>query len=476
MHWGSAYMAGLGVNALTHDAADPISRQPELKHAAISAEPAKLTWRACGWIRATARRCAPAWPVAGPLRLRGGPAGRRGRRAPATGRGGRDGAALEELLDALELRCPDAAFDDPARGVLRRLRTADGAPAAFLLTGDLRAQDALLAWAGGDAAPASLAALLTGRIEAARKRMVCMQGVDEAAIDAAIAGGQDWNGLQAGLGCGTGCGSCAPEIRARIARLAPAGDRPDAVAARSDCHVRTYAVRAARCSIDSVSARGRDVFSGLLERRVVLRNWAGLAVMMAAAGTAQAGVCDAQFMHDGGTVQLTGTGNLALGADLLCRGYKKQWRQLPRARAGRVARFSYAGLPPGKSKLDYLMTVKNGQATFLKYASAGEAPQPSEGQFDLRMLGLFAYDGKLNAGQKLPGSSFRLKIGGRAGGRPAQHDRAHRPEDGGTAEAGGHGAGQAVLPPDHLHPQFRSHHGFVPGADDSDSRHEHHGH
>ena len=51
MHWGSAYMAGLGVNALTHDAADPISRQPELKHAAISAEPAKLTWRACGWIQ-----------------------------------------------------------------------------------------------------------------------------------------------------------------------------------------------------------------------------------------------------------------------------------------------------------------------------------------------------------------------------------------------------------------------------------------
>ena len=225
MHWGSAYMAGLGVNALTHDAADPISRQPELKHAAISAEPAAdlAGVRLDPGRRPGAAR--PPGPVAGPLRLRGGPAGRRGRRAPATGRGGRaDGAALEELLDALELRCPDAAFDDPARGVLRRLRTADGAPAAFLLTGDLRAQDALLAWAGGDAAPASLAALLTGRIEAARKRMVCIcKGVDEAAIDAAIAGGQDWNGLQAGLGCGTGCGSCAPEIRARIARLAPAG-------------------------------------------------------------------------------------------------------------------------------------------------------------------------------------------------------------------------------------------------------------
>ena len=37
---GQRLQAGLGVNALTHDAADPISRQPELKHAAISAEPA----------------------------------------------------------------------------------------------------------------------------------------------------------------------------------------------------------------------------------------------------------------------------------------------------------------------------------------------------------------------------------------------------------------------------------------------------
>ena len=95
--------------------------------------------------------------------------------------------------------------------------------------------------------------------------------------------------------------------------------------------------------------------------------------MMAAAGTAQAGVCDAQFMHDGGTVQLTGTGNLALGADLSFAEVTKAMATTA-ARVQGVARFSYAGLPPGKSKLDYLMTVKNGQATFLKYASAGRAP------------------------------------------------------------------------------------------------------
>ena len=54
-----------------------------------------------------------------------------------------------------------------------------------------------------------------------------------------------------------------------------------------------------------------------------------------------------------------------------------------------VARFSYAGLPPGKSKLDYLMTVKGGQATFLKYASAGEAPQPSEGPVSYTHLDVY---------------------------------------------------------------------------------------
>jgi hypothetical protein len=139
-----------------------------------------------------------------------------------------------------------------------------------------------------------------------------------------------------------------------------------------------------------------------------------------AAGAAQAGVCDAHFMHDGGAVQLTGTGNLQLGADLAFGEVTKSNGDNCRARVNGVATFSYAGLPPGKSKLDYLMTVKNGQASFVRYQNAGEKPV-SEGQFDLRMLGLFAYDGKLSAGQKLPGSSFRLNIGKEApvGGTPS---------------------------------------------------------
>lgn len=52
---------------------------------------------------------------------------------------------------------------------------------------------------------------------------------------------------------------------------------------------------------------------------MALRKLASLVIMasaLGAAGVARAGVCDAQFMHDGGAVQLTGSGNIALGADL----------------------------------------------------------------------------------------------------------------------------------------------------------------
>src|SRR5690606_12207048 len=36
MHWGSRFMAGDGVNGLTHGATDPYSGQPELKHCVVS--------------------------------------------------------------------------------------------------------------------------------------------------------------------------------------------------------------------------------------------------------------------------------------------------------------------------------------------------------------------------------------------------------------------------------------------------------
>ena len=53
MHYGQRWLpASAGVNALTVAATDPLSKQPELKHAAVQIEPASFGWHlvALGWL------------------------------------------------------------------------------------------------------------------------------------------------------------------------------------------------------------------------------------------------------------------------------------------------------------------------------------------------------------------------------------------------------------------------------------------
>lgn len=149
-------------------------------------------------------------------------------------------------------------------------------------------------------------------------------------------------------------------------------------------------------------------------------SWISLLALASVTPLAQAGVCDAKFMHDGGQVRFTGSGNISLGADLSFDEVSRSNADTCRARVRGVATFAYAGLPPGKSNLDYLMTVKGGQATFVRYDQAGEAPR-QDGQFDLRILGLFAYDKITGQGQHFPGANYRINIGKEApvGGQPS---------------------------------------------------------
>lgn len=248
MHWGSAFMSGLGVNALTNPARDPLSRQPELKHAAVSVSAARLPWQVVGWVagdpvalRARLEPWLRQFDYAVVLPTAAGPGVRlrlAAQAAPAA-------HLLDALASALGLAQPNAAFDDPARGILRRVRvtnqehgasplpsplaaepTTRGAThliEAFLLCGDVSAQEGLLAWAEGAAPPDSLALLLMGRTRAApRSRVVCAcVGVTEQAILADAASGLDAERLREKLGCGSNCGSCMPEVR-RLAALQPA--------------------------------------------------------------------------------------------------------------------------------------------------------------------------------------------------------------------------------------------------------------
>lgn len=137
---------------------------------------------------------------------------------------------------------------------------------------------------------------------------------------------------------------------------------------------------------------------------------AATAALTLVSGTAYAGLCQAPFMHDGGQAQLSGSGGMQMGADLAFSEVKKQSSDSCEARVQGVATFGLAGLPPGKSTLDYWMAVKNGKATFERLNAQGKR-EPVNGKFDLRMLGLFAYGEPITkTGQTFPAMRFQINV------------------------------------------------------------------
>src|SRR5690606_6741824 len=127
---------------------------------------------------------------------------------------------LLALAADLGLACADLAYDDPARGVMRRVLHQDGQLAAFLLAGDTRAADALLHWAQTGDAPANVIQMLMGRhVATTRAHIVCTcASVSDTDLNTAIEAGQDLEALKASLKCGVTCGSCLPQIKRMIER------------------------------------------------------------------------------------------------------------------------------------------------------------------------------------------------------------------------------------------------------------------
>jgi assimilatory nitrate reductase catalytic subunit len=244
MHWGSEVVAGTGVNGLTSPAACPQSQQPELKHAAVRIERAELPWQiaAAAWL-----------PAAQALALRERlralfvhfdyahcvPFGREpdallGLRLRAARPLPAEPAVLREIEAALGL-CggPVLRYADARSGQTRAMALgADGALRAFLLAGDVAADDWVLQLLR-DRAPAAAfgrALLAASRQapspQAPRSPQVCAcHDVDEQRILQALGAlqGSDETrlcALQQQLRCGTDCGSCVPALRALLQRQA----------------------------------------------------------------------------------------------------------------------------------------------------------------------------------------------------------------------------------------------------------------
>jgi assimilatory nitrate reductase catalytic subunit len=251
MHWGDEFLLG-GVNALTSAAVCPQSRQPELKHAAVSVTRMDLPWRvlALGWFeddaaallaRQTVRAHMAGFAHASCVafgRERPGLLFRAAAAAPA------DTTVLDQIAQAFALKNPlTLQYADARRGQRRSLRLAERSGTrqlqAVLLAGDTRAESWLVPLLQQEqAVPAGSPLLAPGPLQGAgasapRDQQVCscfdvrlsrIEAVLQAAVGTAAA---RLAALQGALQCGTQCGSCVPELK----RLVQRGCTPHSAAA-----------------------------------------------------------------------------------------------------------------------------------------------------------------------------------------------------------------------------------------------------
>jgi assimilatory nitrate reductase catalytic subunit len=247
MHWGSEFMRGAGVNALTSPACDPSSLQPELKHCAVRIEPAALPWKlvAFGWFDETQHAAARAalreafddcgHAICVPFGTESdikdtNSIGLLFRAAHAH-------ALPDDVLSRIESAFalsdgPVLRYDDAQRGHRRRMRVAGNTLDAVLLAGDCSAEpwlrealDTALDVSAFGRALLLPQAKAPGAIKPRGKQVCQCHGVSETAINDAIVrlsanGHVAAPDMLAQLGdalhCGTSCGSCKPELNMLI--------------------------------------------------------------------------------------------------------------------------------------------------------------------------------------------------------------------------------------------------------------------
>ena len=232
MHWNGEFAAEGRVNALVPPRVDPISGQPESKHAPVAIAPFAARWHAFVLTRAEPSRASSDYWAS--LKAPGGWRQElAGQEAPA------DWDAFASAL--LGRRAGDEwiAYRDAAAGRFRFARVSEGrlegcafvGPDAGLPPRDwltrLLAQAAL--------SPEDRLSLLAGRPRRAGAdpgAMVCACfSVGRNQIEAAIAGGcASLEALGAKLKAGTNCGSCRPELQQALNRAL----RPEPAALPAD--------------------------------------------------------------------------------------------------------------------------------------------------------------------------------------------------------------------------------------------------
>jgi hypothetical protein len=134
----------------------------------------------------------------------------------------------------------------------------------------------------------------------------------------------------------------------------------------------------------------------------------GVFVLMVCA-TAQAGICDAKFFHNGGLIEITGKGIVQVSARMTFSQVKKTGKQSCQAQVKGNASCALFGMLTGAADLDHVLTANDLQAKLIK-SGPGQTAQSEA--FDMQMVSIFGYGTAIKApGQRLPSQNFRLAIG-----------------------------------------------------------------
>ncbi|HQT25664.1 MAG TPA: molybdopterin-dependent oxidoreductase [Burkholderiales bacterium] len=225
MHWGGRFTGSFGVNGLTHRDFDPVSRQPELKHAAVSIEKVELAWTV------TVLRSGDGLNYLEKVQpllsdfdyvsctLFGRDEAFFSMKAGCMSMPEQD---LAERLDALLGMEEDAclSYRDAGRGIDKRVKLEGGQAVGVRLIGDSAAREWLMEMMASFSDVSLLRKWLLAPVSQppafeARGKIVCnCLDVSEKEI---LESGLDLEGLQEKFRCGTQCGSCLPEIRRLLA-------------------------------------------------------------------------------------------------------------------------------------------------------------------------------------------------------------------------------------------------------------------
>ena len=136
--------------------------------------------------------------------------------------------------------------------------------------------------------------------------------------------------------------------------------------------------------------------------------WSTL-VLFGVMNVAVADVCQAKFFHNGGEIEIVGSGLIQVSAKLNFSQVQKSSAKQCKALIKGNVNYALLGMLTGETDVDHVMRVEGVKTSLAK---PGEVKKAGDPDIDVQMLSLFGYGAPIRAvGQRFAPQSFRLAIG-----------------------------------------------------------------